>query len=479
MKRQGWLSLLGFATVATLATTAAACGGSSNPPSSSNPTDSSERITGNERLGWNQAAADANELATFRYAAYVDNNRVELADVSCGSSGASFSCNSRMPAMSPGAHTLELVTFVLSGGAVIESGRSSPIRVTLAAVTAGADPRSAAQSRREVITSDGVRLRVDVVTEQLDAPTALAFAQDGRMFVAERDGRVRILPGNAIAAATDLPEPALVLTDVLTMSQSEGGLMGLALDPEFEQTRLLYALYTTADGNGAPRFRLSRFREVGGRLGERVVLLDSVPASPDRPAASIGIGPDRRLYAAFDDAGDPVRAQPLASYSGKVLRLNPDGTTPEDQPAASPVYSSAYQSPRGLDWHPVTGALWVADAIQGDVEELRVIEAGAVRSTRTATRARILLPARTGAASLAFYRGELLPTFRGDLLIAADEGRHLLRLRFDRRESTRLVSSERLLQDFAQNEGVHVVSVGPDGAVYLCTDRAVLRLGPM
>ncbi len=105
----------------------AACGGGS--PSSPNGT---ETITGSERFAWDQPAADAGELASFRYALYVDEARAEAADVTCtavqGSAG--FSCTSRLPALSNGAHTLQIAAFILDGGAVRESSRSAAVRVT-------------------------------------------------------------------------------------------------------------------------------------------------------------------------------------------------------------------------------------------------------------------------------------------------------------------------------------------------------------
>ena len=116
----------------------AVCGSSTPPPSTSDPGGTGERISGNERLGWSQAANDASQLATFRYVAYVDGNRVELTDASCGGmTGGASPCSSRMPAMAPGAHTIELASYVTDGGATIESGRSAPLRVTVTGATAG------------------------------------------------------------------------------------------------------------------------------------------------------------------------------------------------------------------------------------------------------------------------------------------------------------------------------------------------------
>jgi len=458
--------------LATLVLTAAAaaCGGSSSPPSTSGPGDTGERVTGSERLGWTQAAANTAELATFRYAAYVDGTRVELTEVSCGPSAGGFQCSSRMPAMTPGSHTLELASFVSDAGAVIESGRSAPLRVTVAAATA---PAGSADARlpTDQTTLDGVRLLVTLVSDDLESPTALAFAAGGTGFLGERRGRISFLTSTHSPSGSPLAVtgPALDLPDVL-LTGSSGGLLGLSVHPDFERTRFVYSLYTTAGRDGAPRFRLSRFRESGGRLGERAVLLDDVAAAGN-PAGSIGFGPDGNLYVALDDGGDPGRARQAAAYSGKVLRLNADGTTPADQPAGSPVYAADSRAPRGFDWHPATGALWIVDGSGAEAQELRVLGRGPRSIARV-----IPLPPQTGAASMTFYRGQLLSSFQGDLFVAANQGRHLLRLRFDRRDSTRIVASERLFED--AGTPVALVALGPDGALYVGTDRALLRLGP-
>ena len=449
---------------------AAACGGSSSPPSSSDPGKSGERINGSERLGWNQTAADAGELATFRYAAYVDGNRTELADVRCTPSGGAFQCSSRMPSMAPGTHTLELATFAQRDGAFAESGRSAPLTVTLEAVTAPADPNAARASATDQLTADGTQLSMTLLAEGLESPTALAFASDGRAVLAERHGRIRIFDPENLTRVRhlDAVEPALDLQDVMVIAGRAGGVLDVALDPDFMRTRLAYVLYTSAAADGSPAFTLARYREAGGRFGERAVILDDVPASPVRPAGAIAIGADGKLYVAFDAAGDPGQADRRASYNGKVLRLEPGGATPPDQPGGSPHFASGLYSPRGFDWHPTSGALWLADITPAEAEELRVWT-GAPSRTRV-----VALPPRTGTAAMAFYRGRLLPAFQGDMLLAAEEG-HLLRLRFDRRDSARLVAAERLFDDL--DGPVTLVTVDPDGAIYVGTERALFRIG--
>jgi hypothetical protein len=104
-----------------------ACGGSSGPPGSGN----GEIITGLERFGWEQPALDASELASFRYALYVDNNRTEAADVACGTTLTSgrFACTCQLPQMASGSHTLQVAAFVTDDAAVRESARSDTVRV--------------------------------------------------------------------------------------------------------------------------------------------------------------------------------------------------------------------------------------------------------------------------------------------------------------------------------------------------------------
>jgi aldose sugar dehydrogenase len=469
MKRPGLACIAGV-----ILTVSAACGGSPPPPSTGDPGGSADRITGNERLGWTQAASDSNELATFRYAAYVDNNRSELTDVSCGSpSGNSFACSSRLPAMSAGTHTIELVSFLDSNGTIAESSRSAGLRVTLSGSTAGVgagavtalSPSSPGSATTDLTTRDGVHLQMRVITDELDSPTALAFAPDGRVFIAERRGFVRTLSGGTLSPSST------PIDDVRMAGAADGGLIGLTLDPEFDRTHLAYALYMVDGRDGGLRFRVARFREVNGAFGERAVLIDDLAAAASGPTGAIGIGPDRMLYVAVDDGGDPSQAAASSSYSGKVLRINRDGTTPSDQP----VYASGQGSPRGLDWQPQTNALWIADQQTGLAGELEMITADATQKSRGVARTRVPLAARVGATSLSFYDGDLLPAFQGDLLIAARTSGQLLRMRFDRRDPAKVVSTERLINDASS---LTLVAVGTDGALYVATDRALLRLAP-
>ena len=146
-------------------------------------------------------------------------------------------------------------------------------------------------------TADGAELRLDLLSDELTAPTALAVAPDGRVFVAEREGRVRVLRNGALD-----PLPAVVIDEVaMTSARSTAGCSPWPSTRSSSGRDSCTRVYTVAGPDETRRFRLVRYREVDGRLGERVVLLDRIPAAA-RPAAALGVGADGRLYVAFDAA---------------------------------------------------------------------------------------------------------------------------------------------------------------------------------
>jgi glucose/arabinose dehydrogenase len=443
---------------------AAACGNSAPPPPIVVP-GPVESINGTERIGWTQPAADAGELATFHYALYVDGSRFELNGAECAhaSTRAEFSCAAPLPPLTAGTHSLELATFTVADP-VLESARSPSLRVTVAAhAPAVARAPAAWPVGLSITTSDRVKLRLEQLTGDFVDPTDFAFLPDGRVLVAERSGRIQaVLDGRA------RPRPALASSDT-------DQVLALAVDPQFDRTHFVYGLVRERWAAG-PVFCVVRFREANNALVDRIVVLDGIPAAASGASAALRFGVDGKLFAAFDDAGDPSVAGDLASRRGKVLRLNPDGTTPADQAAGTPVYSYPHRSPRGLDWHATSHALWIADGDVAGSGRLTVVVSETPR-IRGAISATLTLPRGTVPSSMAFYRGGLIPSFRDDLLIASDEGRHLLRMRIDPRDPNRGVPIERLLLDSIG--GIRVVGVTPGGTIYVGTAGAVGKLSPV
>ena len=157
----------------------------------------------------------------------------------------------------------------------------------------------------DVITAaDGTRFSVEVVAQNLEIPWALAFAPDGRMFFTERPGRVRVFQNGQVLAA-----PALVLTDVAAVG--EGGLLGIAVHPDFASNHFVYLAYTARLAGGSRETRVVRYREVGNTLGEPAVILDRVAAADIHDGARVRFGPDRKLYVTMGDTAAPPTAQDL------------------------------------------------------------------------------------------------------------------------------------------------------------------------
>src|SRR5439155_2222718 len=222
----------------------------------------------NDRLGWDQSAADAAELGTFHYAIYVDGTRSVLPDVSCATvaTGGTFACSTRLPAMSPGRHLLELAAFVTVDGSVLESPKSKGLQVRFVGVVTPAPiqgaaspfgPAAAAVSRAAGDTQSSF------VAEGLEQVSDLAFTPDGRLFIADRTGRVRVMRGGAL-----LPQPALEVRlepggigDAAGTPDGAGAVLALAVDPQFDRTHFVYVLSTARSRRRTLAFVLARYRE--------------------------------------------------------------------------------------------------------------------------------------------------------------------------------------------------------------------------
>ncbi len=302
---------------------------------------------------------------------------------------------------------------------------------------------------------------VEVVATGFEVPWALAFAPDERLFVTERPGRIRLVKNGRLES-----EPIATLR---VAAVGEGGLMGLALDPAFAETGHLYTCYTAEKG-GRLVNRLVRLTLRGGRAGDERVLIDDIPGAWNHDGCRVKFGPDGRLYVTTGDAAEPRLAQQRDSLAGKILRLNRDGTVPDDNPfPGSPVFSLGHRNPQGLAWDP-SGGMFEAEHGPSGHDKINRILAGRNYGWPDArwwgSDPRYVKPLlesgeETWAPSGMAFLG-------GDLFVAGLRGQRLLRVTLAP-DLRRVVRVTTLLN--ATHGRLRDVVVGPDGALYVTTSN--------
>jgi glucose/arabinose dehydrogenase len=340
--------------------------------------------------------------------------------------------------------------------------------------------------------------RVVVLTRGLEHPWGLAFLPDGRMLVTERPGRLRLVrPGGHL-------EPRAVGGVPAVAAVGQGGLLDVALHPDFAGNALVYLAYAAGEG-GRIGTEVARGRLDGDRLEDVTVIFRLEPKS----GAAVHFGSrlvfDRqgRLFVTLGDRGDMQRAQRLDDHAGSVVRLEADGRVPPDNPfvgrpgARPEIFSLGNRNVQGAALHPATGELWAHEHGPQGGDEVNVIRAGrnygwpvitygvnygiGTRIGEGTHKAGLEQPLHHWVPSIApsgmaFYTGDRFPRWRGDVFVGALRDRLLVRLRFD---GERLVKEERMLEGTLGR--VRDVRSGPDGYLYLLTDAkngALVRLEP-
>lgn len=348
--------------------------------------------------------------------------------------------------------------------------------LTLALLTSGCEAEPPAAGHR-----------LQILAEDLDHPWALAFLPDSGILVTERSGRLlRIDPAAGQRRAID-GVPAVA-------ARGQGGLLDIALHPEFRRTRWVYLSYATATDSGLTT-AVGRGRLEGTRLAEFEELFRAQPPAEADQHFGSRLLFDRtgHLLVTVGDRRRRDWAQRLDTHAGKVLRLTADGGIPPDNPfvgqtgALPEIYSYGHRNPQGLALHPETGRVWLHEHGPRGGDEINLVVAGANYGWPLVTFGREyhgptigVEPPQPGFVSplhhwtpsiapsgMAFYSGEGFPEWRGDLFVGALVHRHLQRLRLRGGE---VVAQEKLLAD--QGWRIRDVRVGPDGYLYLLTDAA-------
>jgi len=343
------------------------------------------------------------------------------------------------------------------------------------------------------------------VVRGLDHPWGLAFLPDvereGRMLVTERPGRMRLAH---VRGELGPPLEGLPPVD----ARGQGGLLDVVLDPRFADTRWVYWSYAEPAGGGRNSTAVARGRleaqGLRGRLADVQVIFRQAPrvSSVAHFGSRLVFGRDGRLFVTLGDRfSRRDDAQTLGNHHGKVVRIEPDGRVPKDNPYASragalpEIWSHGHRNIQGAALHPATGELWTHEHGPQGGDEVNVAEAGrnygwpvitygaeygsGAKIGEGTSKAGMEQPLvhwvpSIAPSGMAFLTSDRYPGWKGDLFVGALRAQVLVRLRFDGRKP---VAQERLLQDL--NERIRDVRQGPDGWLYLLTDASdgqVIRL---
>lgn len=316
-------------------------------------------------------------------------------------------------------------------------------------------------------------LLVEVVAEGLDVPWEIRFFPDGALLVTERVGRVlRIDPADG---ATE------ELGRLPVAQEGEGGLLGVALDPEFPTQPYLYLAYTyRTDGTDSGLAnRVSRLTLRGDSVGEELVLVDGIPGAGNHDGARVAFGPDGYLWVTTGDAGKGERAQDLTSLAGKVLRMDRQGRPAAGNPFGdSPVYSYGHRNPQGLAWQTGDPEPFVTEHGPSENDEVNHIQAGGnfgwPLTGGPGGGPEFVDPIYSWTPTIApagavFYEADAIRSWRGSLLFVTLKQSDLRRLTpVD--ASFGAVAGEKVLFD-GRFGRLRSIAVGPDGALYIGTSN--------
>jgi glucose/arabinose dehydrogenase len=351
--------------------------------------------------------------------------------------------------------------------------------------------------------------RVTALGVALALPWGLAFLPDGRLLVTQRGGSLVIV--RADGSAID----AVVAGVPAVNAGGQGGLLDVALDPDFATTPWVYLSYAE-DGVGGSGTALARGRLVGNELQGLSVIWRQQPkvASGIHYGSRIVFRPDKTLYLTVGDRGqdDPAaptraHAQNPASALGKVLRLNRDGSVPADNPrfaqagALPGLWSLGHRNPQGAALRPGGGELWLTEHGPQGGDELNRVRGGAnygwplrsygcpygspvgdacrvgggTHAPEFEEPASFWVPTSTAPAGMTFYDGDKFPEWRGQVFVGALAGRTLWRLALD--AAGGVVARESVAAVQALGQRIRDVRQGPDGWIYLLSDEGrLLRL---
>lgn len=351
----------------------------------------------------------------------------------------------------------------------------------------------------EVVTTEAGKIRVQTFAEGLEHPWGLAFLPDGRMLVSECEGRLRI-----VSAGGHVSPPLNGVPKV--DAREQGGLLDVAVDPDFARNRLVYLSFAEPGKNGTNSTAVARGKLTGSGLVDVKVIFSQQPkvASTLHFGSRLVFDREGHLFITLGERSKNefrAQAQDLGSDLGKVVRINTDGSIPKDNPfvgkpgARPEIWSLGHRNQQGAALNPATGELWTDEHGPKGGDEINIVRAGknygwpvvshglnydgTPVGTGKQRGAGFVDPVHhwvpsIGVSGMAFYTGDAIAKWKGNLFVGGMAIPKLVRLELD---GDRITHEEALLEDLGAR--IRTVKQGPDGALYLLTDDGedrILRL---
>ncbi|MQW08665.1 PQQ-dependent sugar dehydrogenase [Sinorhizobium meliloti] len=373
--------------------------------------------------------------------------------------------------------------------------RAAVFLALAAAVAVARHETATAQDSPRMLDTESGPVSVEVFAGGLEHPWGAALLPDGDMLVTERPGRLRL-----VSAEGAVGEPIEGVPDVF--AQGQGGLLDVALDPDFATNRTVYLSFAEErEGGAATSVGRGRLNDDATALSDFKIIFRQEPAvsGENHFGSRLAFAPDGKLFITLGERFDMQEAQDPANHLGTIVRLNPDGSIPDDNPfvgreGADEIWSYGHRNVQSAAIHPETDVLWTAEMGPMGGDELNIPEAGknygwpAVSWGRHYTGERIPDPPSRpefagsihswtpviSPSGMMFYTGDLFADWRGDLLIGGLSVGGIVRVQTDGQKVTgeEVLSLEARIRDLLQ---------ASDGSVLALIDAAsgrILRLRP-
>ncbi len=373
--------------------------------------------------------------------------------------------------------------------------RTFSCALALASLLAGAcsNPTTAA-----AFDSEQQSFRLMPVVSDLDQPWGFAFLPDGDLLITEKAGDLRRVRDGEL-----LPEPISGLPDNIA-AVGQGGLLDVALDPDFADNRRIYISYA-GEGEGGYGTEVARGRLVDNALEDVEVIFRALPKSDGGQhfGSRLQFSPDGLLYISLGERGIKDQAQDRSTHPGSLIRIHPDGRVPDDNPfvdkdgAQPEIYTYGNRNMQGMTLHPETGQLWTNEHGPQGGDELNLMQAGnnygwpvITYGVNYGTGTQIgegthkegmeqpvhYWDPSIATSGLAFYDGDAFPEWQGDAFVGSLKFGFIARLELN--EDYEVTGEERLLEGTL--ERVRAIRQGPDGLLYVLDEAKgeLLRLEP-